>query len=165
MRRAGRTVDTTPSFPGIMIAGACRFWSLTPMPSRELTTPDSLQELDDLIESSREILALQPGWDGEDASSVEESTWERATEFLRRNASILWTKYGRGIESPTLVPVADGSIDLHWNLASHELLINIPPGESQWADYYGDNRQGGSIVKGTLDTKAANHWLFVWLCE
>ncbi len=135
------------------------------MPSRQLAPPDSLQELDDLIESSREILALQRGWDGDDASPVEESTWERAVEFLRRNASALWTKYGRRIENPTLAPVADGSIDLHWKMSSHELLINIPTGESQWADYYGDNRQGGNIVKGTLDTKAANYWILVWLCE
>jgi hypothetical protein len=135
------------------------------MPRSQVTLPDYLQELDEVIESSREILTLQSGWDGEDATPVEKSTWERAVAFLRRNTSVLWTKYGRRIENPTLVPVSDGSIDLHWKMSSHELLINIPPNESQWADYYGDNRRGGNIVKGTLDTNAANHWLFVWLCE
>ena len=123
------------------------------------------QQIDRLVESSRKMLDLEQDWDGEGASPIEEPTWKRAVEFLRRNASVLWKSYGCRIDNLTLAPLADGSIDLHWKMANRELLINIPPTTQRWADYYGDNRKGGNIVKGTLDTESANHWLFVWLCE
>jgi hypothetical protein len=136
------------------------------MPQQYVLLPDhNLKEIDQLIESSRKMLELEENWDGEGASSIAESTWQRAVEFLRRNASILWTKYSLRIENPSIVPVPDGSIDLHWKLAGRELLINIPATQGNWASYYGDNKQGGNIVKVTLHAEAANHWLFVWLTE
>jgi hypothetical protein len=130
-----------------------------------LLPDNNLKEIDQLIESSRKMLELEEDWDAEGASPIAESTWHRAVEFLRRNTSILWNRYSLRVENPSMTPVADGSIDLHWKLAGRELLINIPASEDEWADYYGDNKQGGNIVKGTLHAEAANHWLFVWLTE
>jgi len=124
-----------------------------------------LGEIDELIESSRRMLELEEDWDGEGASPIAESTWQRAAEFLRNAASTLRTVYGRQMESPSLVPVPDGSIDLRWKLSNRELLINIPATEDKWASYYGDNKQDANIVKGTLHTEAGNSWLFVWLTE
>jgi hypothetical protein len=124
-----------------------------------------LGEINDIIKSSRVMLDLEQDWDGEGASPIAEPTWRRAVEFLRGTASTLWTKYNLRMEGPSLVPVPDGSIDLHWKLSGRELLINVPASTKEWATYYGDNRRGGNIVEGKLDTTAANYWLFVWLTE
>ena len=122
-----------------------------------------LEEINDIIKSSRVMLDLEQDWDGEGASPIAESTWERAAEFMRKTASTLWTVHGRRMESPSLVPVADGSIDLHWKLPNRELLISIPARANALATYYGDDRRGWNIVEGKLDTHAPNQSLFVWL--
>ncbi len=124
-----------------------------------------LLEIDKALKSSREMLSLQEGWDGEGASAIAESTWKRATEFLRNNASTLWTIYGRRLQTPTLVPGADGSIDIHWKLPTRELLINIPPDPNALATYYGDDKRGWNIVEGKLETRAPDRALFFWLTE
>ena len=122
-------------------------------------------EIEECIKSSRAILDLEAEWDGEGAVPIAESTWRRATEFLWRTASILWSRYHRRMGSPSVVPVADGSIDLHWKLANRELLVNISPSDEKWATYYGDNKLGWNVVKGKLNIQAPNQWLFIWLTE
>ena len=124
-----------------------------------------LDEIDEIVELSRTILDLEHDWDGEAASPIAESTWRRAVEFLRGTAYTLWTNHNLLLQSPSIVPVADGSIDLHWKLSSRELLVNIPPAYEEWASYYGDNRLGGNTVEGKLNPEAPNQWLFVWLTE
>lgn len=121
--------------------------------------------IDQLIESSRKILDLEEDWDGEGASPIKESTWQRAADFLRRTALTLLSKHSLRLENPSIVPASDGSIDLHRKLPTRELLINIPPNQNECADYYGDNTRGGNIVKGSLNNEAHNDWLFVWLEE
>jgi hypothetical protein len=120
------------------------------------------EEIDQLIESSRRILDLDEGWDGEGASPIAKSTWQRAAEFLRRNTSSM---RGLRIKKLSLAPLSDGSIDLHWKLPHRELLINISPTDDKWATYYGDNRLGWNTVQGKLNIEAPNYWLFVWLTE
>ena len=111
------------------------------------------------------MLELEQDWDGEGTCAIKRETWERATKFLRNNAAVLWEKHGIQIQSPSIVPVNDGSIDIHWKVDRKELLVNIPPDPDKRASYYGDNKQGGSVVEGDLDTNAHNHWLLVWLTE
>jgi hypothetical protein len=130
-----------------------------------LLPPPPLIAVEESIESSRGMLDLESDWDGEGASTIAKSTWERTVDFLRGTALNLWTKCGVRIGAPLLVPVPDGSIDIHWKLANRELLINVPADASKWATYYGDNRHGGNTVEGQLDTNAPNHWLLVWLTE
>jgi hypothetical protein len=127
--------------------------------------PSPLKEIDEIVESSRSILDLRHDWDGEGASPIAESTWRRAVEFLRGAAYTLWTKHNLQMKSPSIVPVADGSIDLHWKVSDRELLVNIPVTEDEWASYYGDNRSGGNTVEGKLSTHPPVQWLFVWLTE
>lgn len=117
------------------------------------------------IAESKSMLNLGDDWDGEGAIGIAGQTWLRATDFLKRNATILWEKYGTEIESPTISPLVDGSIDLHWSVAKKELLVNIPAHLNLRAKYYGDDKAGGHVVEGDLDTDAYNHWLLVWLSE
>ena len=130
-----------------------------------LAIRDPLEEVDRVILSSRALLELKEDWDGEGASTISEETWNRAVRFLRNNAATLWEKYAKRAESPSIVPVNDGSIDIHWKIARRELLVNIPPNPGKRATYYGDNKQGGNVVEGDLDVGAQNHWLLVWLSE
>ena len=129
------------------------------------TVPQPLENVEQVIESSRALLELKDDWDGEGASPISEETWVRAVRFLRSNASALWEKHAIRVESPSIVPLNDGSLDIHWRVARRELLVNIPPDPGKRATYYGDNREGGSVVEGDLDTDAQNHWLLVWLSE
>ncbi|OFW10423.1 MAG: hypothetical protein A3G20_03005 [Acidobacteria bacterium RIFCSPLOWO2_12_FULL_59_11] len=133
--------------------------------SVRLDVQHPLEEAEQVIESSRAVLELEEDWDGEGASAITEETWQRAVTFLRRNALGLWEKKGVRVESPSIVPLNDGSLDIHWKVARKELLVNIPPDPGKRATYYGDNRQGGNVVEGDLDTDAPNHWLLVWLTE
>jgi hypothetical protein len=50
------------------------------------------------------------------------------------------------MESPSVVLVADGSIDFHWKLSDRELLVNISPTDDKWATYYGGQQAGWNIV-------------------
>ena len=130
------------------------------LPAAVFSSP--LKELDKILESSRRVLDLQHDWDGEGARPIAESTWRRAVDFLRRTADTLWSKHNLRMEGPSLVPLADGSLDLHWKLPNRELLVNIPATNEEWASFYGDNRLGGNTVEGKLNTEAPNQWLFVW---
>jgi hypothetical protein len=126
---------------------------------------DVLRQVSGAVQSSRELLGLGEGWNGEEASAISEETWRRATEFLSRNAQFLWSEHGVRIEAPRIVPVPDGTLDIHWKVAERELLVNIPAKVGERAKYYGDDGAGHHVVEGDLDTAAANHWLLMWLSE
>jgi hypothetical protein len=126
---------------------------------------DPLRQVSEAVQASRELLGLREGWDGEGAAAISEETWKRATEFLFRNAQLLWNENGVRIEAPRIVPVPDGTLDIHWKVAKRELLVNIPSKAGERAKYYGDDGTGHHVVEGDLDTAAANHWLLMWLSE
>jgi hypothetical protein len=133
------------------------------------TTEDNLlnaklNRILDTIHKSRKILDLENDWDDDGSPGYKQSTWKRATDFLLKNTSTLSKKCSICADAPRVLPGPDGSIDLHWQVNKHDLLINIPADENQLATYYGDNNEG-CIVKGTLDTSASNQWLMMWLTE
>src|SRR5579871_4726320 len=74
----------------------------------------SLKRVRDSIEASRYVLALSRDWDGEGATPIAVETWRRATEFLSRNAEALWAAHGVQVYAPRILPVPDGSLDIHW---------------------------------------------------
>ena len=95
-----------------------------------------LRQVVEAIQASREVLRLGEGWNGENAAAISEDTWGRAIEFLFRNAQLLWSEHGVPIEAPRLVPVPDGTLDIHWKVAKRELLVNIPSRAGERAKYY-----------------------------
>jgi hypothetical protein len=127
--------------------------------------PEALRHVCEAVHASRVLLGLGEGWNGEEATAISEETWRRATEFLSRNAQSLWREHGVRIEAPRIVPVPDGTLDIHWKVAKRELLVNIPAKTGERAKYYGDDGAGHHVVEGDLDTAAANHWLLMWLSE
>jgi hypothetical protein len=129
------------------------------------TSDDALGQVSAAVQASREFLEFGEGWDGEEALEISEDTWRRATAFLLRNAQSLWSEHGVRTEAPRIVPVPDGTLDIHWKVAKRELLVNIPSQAGERAKYYGDDGGGRHVVEGDLDTSAANHWLLMWLSE
>lgn len=114
------------------------------------------------IEESRTILALQENWDEEGSPGYEESTWDRATNLVKDLAIRYWELTNLWVCPPRIMPGPDGSIDIHWNASNRELLINIPSDEESPAGYFGSGGAKES-VKGKLDTSSHNHWILMWL--
>jgi hypothetical protein len=131
---------------------------------QESDPPSLSAELSIAIENSRAILDLENDWDGEGGVGYSETTWLRATDFLRENALRLWQMKGVWPAVPFIEPGPNGSIDLHWRTSKRELLINIPSDPNQPAGYYGDNF-ASETIKGKLDISENNEWIMVWLMK
>jgi len=132
-----------------------------------LETPSSSIESSELmaaIQRSRDILELPDNWDDEGASRISEATWERATRFLLDNALKLWDIQSSRVDAPTISPVSDGSIDIHWKNDRRQLLINVPANKEKLVEFYGDDR-GATVVKGTVRPSESILWLFMWLAK
>jgi len=114
------------------------------------------------IDASRDILDLGGEWDSEGSVGYSESTWKRATEFLKKSAFALRVHHSREVQAPRILHGPEGGIDLHWKTDSHELLINIPADPREPADFYGDSGPSNTI-KGKLETSAQNEWILMWL--
>lgn len=123
----------------------------------------ALAHLEDEIEASRSMLELEDDWDGEGSPGYDVVTWQRAVDFLTKNASRLNEEYGGVIQSPRIRKGPQGSIDLHWRAPNRELLVNIPAVYGAPADYYGDDGTGGQQIKGTLDPERQGYHLMLWL--
>jgi hypothetical protein len=115
------------------------------------------------IESSRNILNLKDDWDEEGSPGYKESTWNRATEFVKDTSLSFRRRAEFWVDPPRILPGPKGSIDIHWRTSKRELLINIPENDEEPADYYGS---GGAndIIKGKLDTSSQrSFWILAWL--
>ncbi len=124
--------------------------------------PTALRHISEVIENSRTILQLQDDWDEAGALPISEQTWRRATEFLSRYVERVWDTSGDALDAPDIAPVPDGSIDLHWDSPTYEMLINIPSDARRAAGFYGDDRDRISI-KGHFDPQSVNEGLLQWL--
>jgi hypothetical protein len=139
--------------------------SAAAVPAPKQMMPASLEGIEEEIGRSRRILDLPEDWDEEGAVGYSEDTWARAIQYLRRQALACWFHQGVAIPRPRIGPGPAGSIDIHWQTASYELLINVPRDESARATFYGDD-YGALSIKGTFDPSAqpAGHLALVsWL--
>jgi hypothetical protein len=121
--------------------------------------PEELDHIRTAIIDSKDILESK---DEDENFLCQESTWKRAANFLSQHAYSLWSTRGVTIEAPEISPGPEGSVDLHWELKTYELLINIRADPSAPAGFYGDDK-GKIKIKGTLDLSAYNEGLLLWL--
>ncbi|HEV7405932.1 MAG TPA: hypothetical protein VGO11_23505 [Chthoniobacteraceae bacterium] len=112
--------------------------------------------------ASRAILDLENDWDDCGSLAFEESHWRRVFEFVTGCLNSLWQNHGKTMLAPSIVPVSQGSIDIHWKTAESELLINVPSDPSLLATFYGDNF-GRQKVKGSLELQEDDYCLLLWL--
>lgn len=121
--------------------------------------PRPLEHVANAILASRELLSMGDE-DGRPVCSAE--TWERAMDFLAKQALWLLTERGRVIQSPDIWSGPNQSIDLHWETPSYELLVNVRADPEQPAAFYRDDK-GKLKIKGTLDLARFNEGLLLWL--
>src|SRR5438876_3492859 len=119
-------------------------------------------DIAEAIASSRGILDLKYDWDEQDSPGYEEATWQRAWDFLVRQANFPRESLGRDLPVPRILPGPHGSIDVHWKMPRFELLVNIPKDTSKPATFYGDDF-GNSSIRGHLNPAEAIPGLVVWL--
>ncbi|MGH2534457.1 MAG: hypothetical protein ACRDJW_19490 [Thermomicrobiales bacterium] len=140
------------------------------MPVEDVTAlehalPPSLSHVAAAIVASRSMLDLDDDWDGESSPGYAEAIWRRAVGLLLMSALELVEERGLTAPLPKIRKGPLGSIDLHWRTPSRELLVNVPADVDEPADYYGDDRAGGHVIKGTLDPDEENDWLMMWLAK
>lgn len=126
--------------------------------------PQLFSHIRNEIESSRRILELEDDFDDEGSPGYSEQVWKRAVEFLAKNAKWLLEIYGHLIDAPAILPGSGGSIDIHWDCPSYELLINFPADPQAMAGFYGDDR-GEISIEGKFDPSTFNHGLLLWLAK
>jgi hypothetical protein len=101
------------------------------------------------------MLALELGLDWDDAGGlpINEDTWNKATELLRRTIMKIGTAADT-LPVPKISPCADGSIDIFWKNARFTLLVNIQPTDVA-PDFYAETAEGltleGTFTSNTRD--------------
>ncbi|MFO8073060.1 MAG: hypothetical protein R6V85_14410 [Polyangia bacterium] len=114
------------------------------------------------LERARRISNLPEDWDGEGARPIDGDVLERALSFVRNHARWFFAEYGEQLDTPSIEPGPDGSIDVHWENESYELLVSIPADPTSPSTYYGDN-YSDAVVKGSFDsTKINRGFLLLW---
>lgn len=122
---------------------------------------DEFLQIRKAVERSKSIQTLDNDWDDEGSEGYAASTWQRAASFVSAQASTARDS-GLLIGVPTIAPADRGSIDIHWQNADCNLLINVPSELKKSATYYGAN-QRGETISGRLDTQNPRSDLLLWL--
>ena len=124
--------------------------------------PVELAYIHEAIERSRPMLEWADDWDGEGSPGYTGATWERAVDFIIRNAVRLYEQLGTRILAPVIRPGPGGSIDIDWQSGQRGLLLNVPVDQAEPATFYGRDTSG-TTIEGTLDTSGRNQWMLMWL--
>ena len=127
------------------------------------TFPVGLKPLMQELEASKSILDLPENWDDDGALSVSPIIYETATRFLQNYASFIFKKYKAIIETPSISPVKNGSIDLEWHTPTSQLLINIR--DTQNAYFYCDNYNNVNPIKGSIPLKTVEPFFAAWMLK
>ncbi|MFX1503466.1 MAG: hypothetical protein ACFFDH_21060 [Promethearchaeota archaeon] len=112
--------------------------------------------------SKHHILSLKDNWDGEGSKGFSEKVWRVATDFLSNLFFDFYSQYKITLEIPTILPVEDLSIDIHWKLAKMELTINFSEEFLNCPSFYGKDNKGNEI-QGIIEIDKIFQILFPWL--
>lgn len=124
----------------------------------------NFRRLADLIEHSKYMLLLGPGWDEENALAIDPEIWKVAVKFLIQCATDIFENHDRIIEEPEINPCKDGTIDLSWRTSRVRLLINFRhSAEGVRAYYYGDFYQSKQPIKGWINADSTDNFLSLWM--
>lgn len=90
----------------------------------------------------RELSALEAGWDGEDARTVDPSALVTAGQVIAQ--AII-----AGLPEPELFPVPDGGVQVEWHAGPVELEVEIEP-DQRGIVFVCDDEQAGQQIDGEL---------------
>lgn len=139
-------------------------WQSRRSRARSSRRESALESIRDTIEASRYILELAEDYDGEGSRPYRCETWDRSARFVYQLAMTLYEEHGVLLEPPRIEPGPEGSIDIHWKTPSYELLINVPEGSEEEAQFYGDD-YARRVIKGRFPLSAGNTGLLFWLSD
>jgi hypothetical protein len=116
---------------------------------KEYLLPVELKKIRELLISAELILELKDNWDDMNGRIISKKTFEGMASFLVNYSSIIYLKYKKIIDFPTISPSLEGSIDLDWETDSYGMLINISDG-GDYAAFYGDNKKKKQMIEGSF---------------
>jgi hypothetical protein len=113
----------------------------------------------------KRLLALEDDWDGEGSPRYAPETLDRVERFLVTYLHYCSHRYGVVVPVPQLRPGPEGSVDIHWEERSYELLLEFPA-DGPLASYSGENVRGEEI-EGLIDVTAfpVASGLVLWLSQ
>jgi hypothetical protein len=115
------------------------------------------------IEQSSYISTLKEDWDDNGALPIPTNRLVEVTQFLKNYALHILDRYNVIIDSPSINPVKDGTIDLEWHTPNARFLINFK--SNQIASYYGDNNDNLNSIKGRVSILAVEEYLAAWMTK
>ena len=122
-----------------------------------------LQTLKQEIQNSKYILKLTNNWDENGALPISPMIYDSAIRFLQNYTLFIFKKYKTIIETPSINPVNNGSIDLEWHTPNARLLVNIR--DTQNAYYYGDQHKNINSIKGSISFETIENFFAVWMTK
>ena len=110
-----------------------------------LILPRIFKDLADQIEKSKYILGLGDDWDENGAVGYTKETFIQAIQFLTNYALWSFNEHGRIVDTPDILPGADGTIDLLWEKMDYDLLLTISVYPKSTGQFYGDDKNATKI--------------------
>jgi hypothetical protein len=114
---------------------------------------------------ARELLSLSDDWDGEGALKIQQQTVDRALMILRGALEAVDFGSLPQLLKPDITPLSNGSVDVYWKSDTFTLLINVPAGDSDTAEFYGSNLGTGYDLRGRIHMDGPNLRFLDWLVE
>ncbi len=122
-----------------------------------------LNHILDEIKLSNSLLNLEDDWDSEEAMGCNPIILDRAINILLKYAQNVLKYHNTVILTPEINLGKDGSIDLEWRSHNKIFLFNIINSEELKVEYYGNDLNTKTIIKGVLDNYSINRTLSYWM--
>ncbi len=116
----------------------------------------------EIARSKNHILNLKDNWNGEGSKGFNIEIWRFASDFLIKLFYKFYNEYTLFLEIPTILPVGDLSIDIHWKTDEMELTINFSEEYINFPSFYGKDNEGNEI-QGILEIEKIHLMIFPWL--
>ena len=117
----------------------------------------------DEINESKSLLNLLDDWDGEDAVGCNPVILDRAINILLKYSQNVLKYHNAVIFPPEINLAKDGSIDLEGRNNNMIFLFNIVNSEKLEIEYYGNDLNSKTVIKGVLENYSINRTLSFWM--
>ena len=123
-----------------------------------------LEQFNKVVNDSLHILDWDNGWDDGKAISIDKRIFFTSTDCISKYIENIFYEQGVVINSPTINPLVNGSLDFEWISEKVRFLINFRvQDESIIGYYYGDLYNNRLAIKGTIPTDKVYDHLMKWM--
>lgn len=117
----------------------------------------------DEINGSKSLLNLSDDWDGEDAIGCNSVILDRAINILLKYSQNVLKYHNTVILPPEINLGKDGSIDIEWRSNGKIFLFNVINSETLAVEYYGNDLNSKTVIKGVIENYSINRTLSFWM--